>query len=192
LKGLTPMVRMAPSCDGAPLPGTSVLPRRKRITSPHFTASDPYSFSTSPATLSSAAIALAGSLKPRGVSSGRASSVGTLKPPMFWNDAPAAVMNLKNSSMPSLSTSPCRSHFASTSAPRFARTVPCAWAVATRSSTNWSAVSTRVESFHDLMFSKVIFSGAVLRMRMPRCARCVMPCGAAKPAANLVASSVAG
>jgi hypothetical protein len=61
------MVRMAPSCDGAPLPGRSALPRRKRITSPHGGLSMPYSFSTSAATVSSTAIALAGSLNPRGV-----------------------------------------------------------------------------------------------------------------------------
>ena len=42
------------------------------------------------------------------------------------------------------------------------------------------------------MSSKVIFAGAVLRMRMPRCARWVMPCGAAKPAANFVESSIIG
>ena len=39
-------------------------------------------FSTSPATLSSAATAFAGSAKPRGVVSGFPSSVGTAKPPM--------------------------------------------------------------------------------------------------------------
>ena len=78
------MVRMAPSCDGAPLPGTSALPRRKRSTSPHFTASVPYSFSTVAGhRVEQRPSALAGSLKPRGVSSGRASSVGTLKPPIF-------------------------------------------------------------------------------------------------------------
>ena len=64
--------------------------------------------------------------------------------------------------------------------------MPRALAVATISSTNWSAVSTRVDSFPAFTSSKVIFGGAVLRMRMPRCARCVMPCGAANPAANFV------
>src|SRR5215510_13345150 len=49
-----------------------------------------------------------------------------------------------------------------------------------------------VESFHFLMSSKVIFAGAVLSVRMPRCARCVMPCGAANPAANFVESSMIG
>ncbi len=39
-------------------------------------------------------MALAGFLNPRGVSSGRASSVGTLKPPISPNAGPAAVMNL--------------------------------------------------------------------------------------------------
>ena len=43
---------------------------------------------------SSIAIARAGSLKPRGVSSGRRSSVGTLKPPMDAKFCPAADMNL--------------------------------------------------------------------------------------------------
>ena len=42
------------------------------------------------------------------------------------------------------------------------------------------------------MSSNVIFAGAVLRMRVPRCARCVMPWGAAKPAANFVESSIIG
>ena len=40
---------------------------------------------------------------------------------------------------------------------------------------------------------KVIFLPVYpLRIRMPRCARWVMPCGAAKPAANLVESSTIG
>ena len=57
---------------------------------------------------------------------------------------------------------------------------------------NWSAVSTRVSSLPFLTSSKEILAGAVLRIRMPRWARCVMPCGAAKPAANFVGSSAIG
>ena len=71
----------------------------------------------------------------------------------------------------------CRSrpadHDASTSAAFFARSVPDARAVETISSTNWSAVSTRVSSLPFLMSSKVIFAGALLSMRMPRCARSI-------------------
>ena len=131
-----PIVRMAPSCDGAPLPGRSALPRRKRSTSPHLTRREPYSCSTSPATLSSIAIARAGSLNPRGVSSGRRSSVGTLKPPMAAKLCPAANMNLQKSSVPSLVTSASRSQVARTSAARLALSVPMAFAVETISSTN--------------------------------------------------------
>ena len=88
-------LRIVRSADrDAPLPGSADVPRRKRSTSPHGTLRRPYSFSTSPATLSSAAAARGGSPNPRGVASGLRSSTATAKPPILVNPAPASVMNL--------------------------------------------------------------------------------------------------